>query len=358
MLRNRLYYSIKPLVPLPVRFAIRRWLAVRKRRQVEGAWPIMPGSERPPAGWPGWPEGKQFALVLTHDVEGRSGLGKCDRLIELEKELGFRSSFNLIPEGEYRVTDDLRADLLARGCEVGVHDLYHDGKLFLSKGEFTRNASGINKYLKDWDAAGFRSGFMLRNLDWLHQLHIQYDLSTFDTDPFEPQPQGQHTIFPFWVPRAGESRKPKAESRNPQEAGPLASSLKPAARNHSAHRTPRSAPPGGYVELPYTLPQDFTLFLLLRERHPDIWFQKLDWIAENGGMALVNVHPDYMRFDGEPASFRTYPAELYRSFLEYARKRYGNSFWQPLPKEAAAYLTQNMGSSAEEGNQSQKAGLL
>jgi hypothetical protein len=24
--------------------------------------------------------------------------------------------------------------------------------------------------------------------------------STFDTDPFEPQPDGMGTIFPFWVP--------------------------------------------------------------------------------------------------------------------------------------------------------------
>src|ERR1035441_4719507 len=199
MLRNRLYYSIKPVVPLSVRFAIRRWFAVRKRRRVDGVWPIMPGSELPPEGWPGWPEGKQFALVLTHDVEGNLGLGKCARLIELEKSLGFRSSFNLIPEGEYRVSDALRADFHAHGCEVGVHDLYHDGKLFLREHEFSVNAVRINEYVREWGAAGFRSGFMLHNLDWLHQLNVQYDASTFDTDPFEPQPQGRNTIFPFCV---------------------------------------------------------------------------------------------------------------------------------------------------------------
>jgi hypothetical protein len=42
-----------------------------------------------------------------------------------------------------------------------------------------------------------------------------------------------------------------------------------------------------YVELPYTLPQDSTLFLVLRELNNDIWKHKLDWIAMNGGMALV-----------------------------------------------------------------------
>ena len=77
---------------------------------------------------------------------------------------------------------------------------------------------------------------MLHNLDWLHELEIEYDLSTFDTDPFEPQPEGQHTIFPFWVPRP-----PVAEALNSQL---------------STLNNPRS----GYVELPYTLPQDSTLF--------------------------------------------------------------------------------------------------
>ena len=42
---------------------------------------------------------------------------------------------------------------------------------------------------------------MLHNLEWFHDLNVKYDSSTFDTDPFEPQPDGVGTIFPFWVPR-------------------------------------------------------------------------------------------------------------------------------------------------------------
>ena len=53
---------------------------------------------------------------------------------------------------------------------------------------------------------------------------------------------------------------------------------------------------GGYVELPYTLPQDSTMFLVLQEKSTDIWKQKLDWLVQRGGMALVNVHPDYVGF--------------------------------------------------------------
>jgi len=329
MLRNRLYYSIKPLLPLRFRFGIRRWFATRKRQQVNGTWPIMPGSEALPEGWPGWPGGKQFTLVLTHDVEGRTGFESIQSLVDLEQSLGFRSCFNLIPEGgEYTVTPDFRRHLAEKGFEIGVHDLYHDGKLFLAETEFRRSAVRINQYLERWGAAGFRSGFMLHNLDWIHDLNVQYDCSTFDTDPFEPQPQGRNTIFPFWVPR---NEKLKAETLKSEISSPTsASSLEPSALRHT-----------GYAELPYTLPQDSTLFLLLKERHPDIWFQKLDWIARHGGMALVNVHPDYMRFQSDAAAPHTYPSDFYRQFLDYARQRYKDSFWQPLPRELAAFVAQH-----------------
>ena len=45
----------------------------------------MPGSESPPEGWPGWPNGKKFAFVITHDVEGIRGLDKCRMLAEMDK---------------------------------------------------------------------------------------------------------------------------------------------------------------------------------------------------------------------------------------------------------------------------------
>src|SRR5258706_3255049 len=99
MFRNRLYYRIKPLIPWSVRMAIRRRFARRKREQMSGTWPILPGSEKPPADWPGWPDGKQFSFVLTHDVEGQDGLNKVRALAELEMSMGFRSWFNFITEG-------------------------------------------------------------------------------------------------------------------------------------------------------------------------------------------------------------------------------------------------------------------
>ena len=145
---------------------------------------------------------------------------------------------------------------------------------------------------------GFRSGFMFHKLNWLQDLDIEYDTSTFDTDPFEPQPDGTGTIFPFWYEGA---------------AG------------------------RGYVELPYTLPQDSTLFLLLGERTPAIWKHKVDWIARHGGMALLNVHPDYIDFQGGKRRALKYPLAYYEEFIKYVAMTYGGSYWNPLPKELAAW---------------------
>lgn len=313
MLRNRIYYRLKPFIPVSLRRVLRQRVVARIRERTRDIWPIFPGSERPPEGWPGWPHGHRFAVVLTHDVERQEGLDKCRRLMQLEFEMGFRSSFNFVPEGNYRIPPELREELIAKGFEVGVHDLKHDGRLFHSRRSFSRKAAQINDYLKEWNASGFRAGFMLHNLNWLHELDICYDMSTFDTDPFEPQPDGYHTIFPFWISRSS-------------------------FRNGS---TPtHNGAKDGYVELPYTLPQDSTLFLFLGEKTSDIWVRKLDWVAAHGGMVLVNIHPDYVDFEGRTRSLRTYPAARVRELLAYISRRYGGQFWNPTAGELAVWYKQ------------------
>src|ERR1019366_947231 len=117
---NRLYYSVKPYLPWRVRMALRRIVARRRRKACADVWPINEAAARHPAGWPGWPDGKKFAFVLTHDVEGSDGLAKCRQLMELEMQMGFRSSFNFVPEGEYSVLREFREELQENGFEVGV----------------------------------------------------------------------------------------------------------------------------------------------------------------------------------------------------------------------------------------------
>jgi hypothetical protein len=292
------YYIVKPFLPRRFQIFLRRKLVHYKRKSCKSIWPIDEGASKLREAWPGWPDHKQFALVLTHDVETAKGLKKCLSLVTLEEKLGFRSSFNFVPE-KYHVPPECRRRLNSKGFEVGVHDLYHDGKLYKTREIFEKRAVRINHYLKEWNAVGFRSAAMHHNLEWLHKLNIQYDASTFDTDPFEPQPDGMRTIFPFWV-----------QSKD------------------SPHK---------YVELPYTLPQDFTLFILMQEQTIDIWKKKLDWLVVHGGMALVNTHPDYMDFNGKKPGVEEYPAEYYVAFLEYIKENYEGQYWHSLPRDVARF---------------------
>lgn len=303
MALREIFYVLKPVFPRRLQLFLRRQLVLQKRSSCTDIWPIDATAVKSKEHFGGWQNGKRFALVLTHDVDTASGQKKCQDLMELEETLGFSSSFNFVPE-RYEVDAGLRQLLTDKWFEVGVHGLNHDGKLYKSWQIFQERAVKINGYLKEWGAVGFRSPAMHHNLEWIHDLDIEYDASTFDTDPFEPQPNGVDTIFPFWVKGNGNQK--------------------------------------GYVELPYTLPQDFTLFVLMQEKNIDIWKKKLDWIAENGGMALLNTHPDYMHFDGGKPGIEEYPADYYGELLKYVRKRYERRYWHVLPKEMARYWVENV----------------
>ena len=298
----RAYYHLKPLIPVWLRLSLRRLRARWKRGSLADSWPILDSAGTTPDGWPGWPDGRSFAIALSHDVGTQDGLDRVKHLAEIEMTLGFRSCFNFIPEGPYEVPEELIVWLKERGFEIGVHDHRRDGKLYQSRERFTASAERINHFLKKWNAVGFRSGFMLRNLEWISQLDILYDSSTFDTDPFEPQPDGANTIFPFWVPRPGG---------------------------------------GGYVELPCTLPQGLTLFVVLGERSQDIWQQKLRWIASRGGMVLLNVSPDFTTCDRKSPGQLEFPIDHYTLFLSWVRATYHGDYWPALPRDIAAYCKEN-----------------
>jgi hypothetical protein len=201
---------------------------------------------------------------------------------ELEERLGFRSSFNFVAE-RYPLDRGLIRDLQSRGFEVGVHGLKHDGRLFSSRREFERRAAKINDHLRALGAVGFRSPLTHRNPEWMQSLDIEYDLSFFDTDPYEPLPGGTMSLWPFQL--------------------------------------------GRFLELPYTLVQDFTLTDVLRETTPALWLQKLEFLERFNGMALLNTHPDYLRSEGR--------FELYADFLQQIR--YRDNYWSALPRDVARW---------------------
>lgn len=229
-----------------------------------------------------WPEGYSYAFVLTHDVETKAGQSNVRKVADLEESLGFHSSFNFVPE-RYQLDYELIEDLRARGFEIGLHGLKHDGKLFNSYSEFVKQAERINSHLKELNVVGFRSPLTLRNPEWMQMLEIEYDLSFFDTDPYEPMPGGTMSIWPFFL--------------------------------------------GRFVELPYTLVQDYTLTDVLGELTPQLWLEKVEFIKKYHGMVLLNTHPDYL---SKPINWK-----IYIDFLQAMIKLGG--YWHALPMEIARW---------------------
>ncbi len=296
---KRLYYGfVRYLLPDFLRTALRTTLLSRQRTRSALNWPVedryvrfqfeivarlMAAKRlRSISHIRFWPEGKRFAFVLTHDIETAEGQRYVRTIAALEEKFDFRSSFNFVPE-KYRVDLDLIGELKSRGFEVGVHGLKHDGKSFASKEAFDARAESINRYLKQWGAVGFRSPMTHRNPEWMQALEIEYDLSFFDTDPYEPMPGGTMSIWPFVM--------------------------------------------GRFVELPYTLSQDHTLMVTLAERTPRVWLEKVEFIRRHQGLALLNAHPDYLRV---PARFT-----IYEEFLNAMSRR--TDCWHALPRETARW---------------------
>lgn len=297
-LATRMYYELKPFIARIISRLLRR-LQIKsgarpsllgwpvEPRLVDFLWQVLREILRMSQGQKMlfryfWPNSARLALVLTHDVETAAGQRFIPQVAEMEERLGFRSSFNLVPE-RYPIDQALVSDLRARGFEIGIHGLRHDGKLFASQQRFMQRVQRINEHARAMQAVGFRAPLTHRQPEWMQELEAEYDSSFFDTDPYEPIPGGTMSIYPFYM--------------------------------------------GHLVQLPYTLAQDYTVTSVLGHRTPALWLNKVDYIARYHGMALVNTHPDYLR---EANNLR-----VYDEFLHAMRER--DDHWQALPCEVARW---------------------
>jgi len=225
------------------------------------------------------------AVVLTHDVEEQIGFYNIPKILKLEEKYGMKSSWNIVPY-KYKIDEGIIKLIKEAGHEIGIHGYNHDGKLYYSEKIFRERVPYINQAIKKYGAVGFRSPQVHRNLEWLQMLNIEYDASCFDYDPFQPFPGGTGSIWPFIA--------------------------------------------GKFIELPYTLPQDHTLFYVLKQKTIDIWKNKAKWVAENKGVILTLTHPDYLI---EKAHFK-----MYEELLDYL-KTFENA-WFCLPKELSSWWKQ------------------
>jgi hypothetical protein len=304
-LARELYYFIRPLLGVSLRRHLQRFFLRGWRKRRFPRWPLdrtvdelhelllmaamkRKNVDRIPFLW-FWPEGHSSCAMLTHDVETGAGLKFCPALMDMDDDAGIKSSFQLIPEERYAVS---RADvdsIRARGFEVNVHDLNHDGHLFRDREGFRRRAERINAYGVQFGAAGFRAGALYRNQDWYGDLKFSYDMSVPNVAHLDPQHGGCCTIFPYFV--------------------------------------------GDLLELPVTATQDYSLFHVLGTYSTDLWRAQMSRIAAHHGLFHVIAHPDYL---AEPQAQQVYKSLL--AYMTELRAKHGT--WITKPGELNAWWRQ------------------
>jgi hypothetical protein len=306
-LMMQVYYRLRGAMPRAMQIWLRRQFA---RHQVRTRFPMWPAETAlhdffdlfasllvEVAGEPvpriaPWPHDRRWALVLTHDVERAGGMAAIDPIVELERGLTLRSSWNIVPR-RYRVDVERLERLAADGFEVGVHGLLHDGRDLESPTRMRERLPGMRAAAASWEAVGFRSPAMHRDWELMPQLGFDYDSSYPDSDPFEPQRGGCCTWLPYF------NRE--------------------------------------LVELPMTMAQDHTLFVILRHRDERAWVEKAELLRERGGMALIDTHPDYLV--DRPAM------DAYRALLE--RFAADETAWKALPRDVSAWWRRRAASRVE-----------
>jgi hypothetical protein len=117
------YYVFKPLIPRSIQIKTRRHIARLRRKKSQGTWPILEKAGAMPEGWNGWPGNKKFALSIIHDVDTVYGLANCLKLMELDRQLGIKSSFNFVAE-DYWSPPWFRQIMIDNGFVCGQWSLF------------------------------------------------------------------------------------------------------------------------------------------------------------------------------------------------------------------------------------------
>jgi hypothetical protein len=290
------YYGLRPLLPVTVRKHLQRYYLAGWEKIRFPRWPVdvtverileqclgllmkAQGLETLPFIW-FWPDGYDSCAIVTHDVETEDGMNFCSSLMDLDDSCGIKSAFQIVPEGCYTVSPSFLSELRGRGFEINVQDLNHDGRLLRDEKQFMQRIVAINRYGREFGAAGFRAAVLYRNLRWWHALEFEYDMSVPNAAHLEPQRGGCCTVLPYFI--------------------------------------------GQLLELPSTTTQDYAVFHFLREYSLEPWKRQIELIREKHGLISILVHPDYILKKREQ--------EIYLQLLRYLdRLRSTENVWITTP---------------------------
>jgi peptidoglycan/xylan/chitin deacetylase (PgdA/CDA1 family) len=221
-----------------------------------------------------WPDGKGYALVLSHDVDTRRGFELIPEIAALERSLGFVSTWFIVGN-QYPIEAAVLDRLRQQGHEVGLHGDRHDNRLgYLSRSRMVSRLRCCAELAAGFEMRGFRAPSLLETptLRELLQESFGYTSDVPDTerDSLIAPHRGCVTCFPFMKQ--------------------------------------------GMLEIPITLPADDKLLVagLTEAGMLDVWRSKLARIREVGGVAQLLVHSEphlwrrsrgaYARLLGELAS--------------------------------------------------------
>lgn len=305
ILARELYYALRPVFPVSVRRHLQRaWLKGWDQKHFP-QWPVdrtvdlmfeklmrlslqAASLERIPFIW-FWPEAKSSCAIMTHDVETSEGLEFTRELMDINDSFGIKSSFQIIPDARYAVTNDALSAIRMRGFEINVHDLKHDGHLYDNYEQFQNSASRVNEFIVRFGSKGFRSGVLYRNQEWYDAFKFSYDMSVPNVGHLDPQRGGCCTVMPYFV--------------------------------------------GKIVELPVTTTQDYTLFNVLGTYSHELWLKQINLIMQQHGLISFIVHPDYL--DNAKAK------DTYTNLLGHlSQLREKAELWIALPWEVDSWWRQ------------------
>ena len=299
---RRLYYLLRPFTSLSIRKRLQRFHARTWKNQSFPTWPVdttveeisqrlflmsmgAKGMNRVPFVW-FWPNGANGCVTMTHDVETRAGRDRCVDLMDVDDAFGIKAAFGLVPEERYTVNASLLDKIAERDFEVMVQDLNHDGRLFDKREEFERRAKIINRYGREYGAAGFRAAVLYRKPEWFDALEFAFDMSVPNVAHLDPQRGGCCTVMPYFI--------------------------------------------GNVLELPVTTIQDYTLFHILNEPSIDLWKMQIDLVLRKNGFLSFIVHPDYVMEENA--------LPIYEGLLAYLRELAGRvPIWCALPREVDSW---------------------
>lgn len=210
-------------------------------------------------------KGRRCLVVLTHDIDSQEAVDNIDKLIDIEKKHGVKSCINILAN-KYDVMKFKAFE--NQGFEIGCHGWNHDGKLLQNLDRIKKS----KEKLKQFKIKGFRSPFLDRNDEMFKEVlkYFKYDSSVPTTN--YPLRSGCASVFPF--------KK------------------------------------GKLLEIPITVPQDYTLFNILKlsdEKAFAILKYCFDEIIKRKGVICLIAHPESYDFGGH--------LKLYEKIIVYLKSK-------------------------------------